>query len=149
MRASLAAAGLAALAAATLALADTFVDVPTNGLEPGWQFRAYQYTNKDISASIASTERTGVVSNPDFDAGGGSPPAVYGQGTASDRIVIVWSGFLRVTLAGTYQFKLGSDDGSMLYIDGLVVSRRPCARSPGASVPRSRQRSVRDLLCSC
>jgi autotransporter-associated beta strand protein len=33
----------------------------------------------------------------------------------------LWTGFINITTAGTYQFESASDDGSMVYIDGTAV----------------------------
>eukprot|EP00457_Paulinella_chromatophora_P000536 gb/GEZN01000536.1/.p1 GENE.gb/GEZN01000536.1/~~gb/GEZN01000536.1/.p1 ORF type:complete len:1229 (-),score=138.74 gb/GEZN01000536.1/:438-4124(-) len=39
----------------------------------------------------------------------------------SSPFAVMWKGFLRIQQKGMYTFKLGSDDGSVLYIDGRVV----------------------------
>lgn len=106
--------------------ADTFVDVPLAGLEPGWQFAAMRWSGSP-SSEVQGTRRNGVVFDPTFFAERGAPPAVYGQGSATDYVYIRHSGWLRITLAGQYRFSLGSDDGSHLIIDQQVV--RP-VRSP-------------------
>lgn len=112
---------LLALATAVAGV-DNFVNVPTSGLEPGWQFQAYEFDRRNNFAEISGTRKTGVVASPEFFVGSNAAPAVYGLGATRDFIMIKWSGFLRITLTGTYNFELGSDDGSMLYIDGLLVS---------------------------
>jgi len=119
---------LVALAAAASAVASaqaqSFVDVPTTGLEPGWQFVAYEFDRNNNYAEKPGTRKTGVITDSlEFFARRSPPPAIYGMGTTSDYIKIQWAGFLRIQVAGQYQFKLGSDDGSVLYIDGREVSQ--------------------------
>jgi hypothetical protein len=116
--------------AALVAGVDNFVNVPISGLEPGWQFQAYDFDRSNNFAEISGTRKTGVVASPEFFVNGNSPPAVYGLGSSKDYIMIKWSGFLRIILSGTYKFELGSDDGSLLYVDGLLVSAIQDLNSP-------------------
>ena len=124
----------AAASAVAIARAQTFVNVPTNGLERGWQFVAYEFDRNNNFAEKPGTRRTGVIADSlRFFVRRGQPPAIYGLGTASDYIKIQWTGFLRIVVAGTYRFKLGSDDGSFLYIDGREVSKCASIRAPGTA----------------
>lgn len=101
---------------------DSFVSVPTTGLESGWAFTAYRFNPQNNFAEIPGSRRRGVVGSTRFSSAYGRLPAAYGLGGAKDFVMVEWTGFLRIVLAGTYKFRLGSDDGSVLYIDGRVVS---------------------------
>lgn len=63
---------------------------------------------------------------PDFDklepVGGGECEALdLNVGGRSNNFGVRYDGFLRIETAGTYTFYLGSDDGSLLFIDGEKV----------------------------
>src|SRR5204862_7564249 len=43
------------------------------------------------------------------------PPAT---GVTQDHFMVAWTGYLTITLPGTYQLNLRSDDGCRLWLDG-------------------------------
>ena len=129
-------ASVAALLIAAVLATDNFVAVPTTGLEPGWKFVGYRYNWRNF-AEIPGTRQRGVVDSTQFSAGYGRFPAVYGFGWARDLIMLEWTGSIRITLAGTYRFRLGSDDGSLLYIDGRVVSAIAMHSTPSFATVRA------------
>ncbi|MBA3936181.1 MAG: autotransporter-associated beta strand repeat-containing protein [Planctomycetes bacterium] len=60
-----------------------------------------------------------VATTMNFGSTGTSFPAPYNSGTPVFEAI--YSGRLTIGTAGTYTFNTGSDDGSMLFVDGAVV----------------------------
>ena len=58
---------------------------------------------------------TGVLSGPGGNAVG-APPGVIGV-----TVPVLFNGYLNIVTPGTYTFNITSDDGSQLYIDGVMV----------------------------
>ncbi len=60
-----------------------------------------------------------VATNMNFGSSGTSFPSPYNSG--SPVFEAIYSGRLTIGTAGTYTFNTGSDDGSVLFVDGAVV----------------------------
>ena len=73
------------------------------------------FANKDVTGTPFAT---GTDSTVDFDWGAGGPVALAGR---TNQFSIRWSGTIVVPVAGQYGFRMTSDDGVRMYIDGVLV----------------------------
>ncbi len=73
------------------------------------------FANKDLSGTPFAT---GTDNTVDFDWGGGGPVSLTGR---TDQFSIKWTGSIVVPVAGQYGFRMTSDDGVRLYVDGVLV----------------------------
>lgn len=89
-------------------------DPPRNPGERVWT--AQYFNNETLSGSPVLTREEQTIN---VDWGTGSP----GPGVNSDYFSVRWDGTIDVD-AGSYQFWMGSDDGSRLWIDGQIVMDR-------------------------
>ena len=76
--------------------------------EPNMRFSAY-FKGVDKMPDLAKlkADKTGVSRGLDIGVGG-----------RNENVIISYEGFLPISKAGKYSFRLSSDDGSMLYLDG-------------------------------
>jgi len=103
--------------------------VDTGGLEAGWAWESYEISRrKNTFAELRpdnldlSTRLSGVVDKIDVSAARNEDwPAPY-TGIPRDDFYVRWHGLLRIDTAGTYNFRIGSDDGALVYVDGVVVT---------------------------
>ncbi|MDB4694950.1 DUF1080 domain-containing protein [Rubripirellula sp.] len=76
--------------------------------EPNMKFSAYfRGVDKMPDLEKLDADKTGVSRGLDIGVGG-----------RNENVIISYEGFLPITKAGKYSFRLSSDDGSMLYLDG-------------------------------
>ena len=76
--------------------------------EPNMKFSAYfRGVDKMPDLKTLKADKTGVSRGLDIGVGG-----------RNENVIISYEGFLPIKKAGKYSFRLSSDDGSMLYIDG-------------------------------
>jgi fibronectin-binding autotransporter adhesin len=113
-------AGLVCLAAPLTAVAQT----------PGLASQYYQFTGinqysfqtlSSLQSSLATTVPTvnGITPVLNLNNGGATFPGPFA--TNAQNFVGYYSGMLDITSSGTYNFGLGSDDGSVLWVDGQLV----------------------------
>ncbi len=74
--------------------------------------------NMKFSAYFVGVDKMPDLSKMDPDKTGVSRGLDIGVGGRNENVVISYEGFLPIGKAGKYSFRLGSDDGSMLYLDG-------------------------------
>ena len=77
------------------------------------QWSAAYYANADLEEPAALTRIDAAI---DFDWGGGSP----GPGIPADNFSARWTGKVMLS-AGTYAYSLTVDDGSRVWVDGVLV----------------------------
>lgn len=114
--------------------------VDTGGLEPGWAWESYEITRRENRFDNLrpeyldlGTRLTGTVDKIDVSADSNEVwPAPY-TGIPDDDFYVRWHGLLKIDTAGTYRFRLGSDDGGLLYIDGVLVTGYDGPRSYGTN----------------
>jgi fibronectin-binding autotransporter adhesin len=70
----------------------------------------------DTGLSVPNATRTDTTVNFPTITTTGLPGGVVGP-----NLGITWAGVLRITTGGTYNFQVGSDDGSMMFVDGVPV----------------------------
>ncbi len=79
--------------------------------EPNMKFSAYfKGVDKMPELDKLKADKTGVSRGLDIGVGG-----------RNENVIISYEGFLPITQSGKYSFRLSSDDGSMLYLDGKKV----------------------------
>ena len=107
-------------------LAGTYYNTSPNGPD-GTQFvsltalNAYVATLPVLTTDRSSTSNGQNVNGTVFDygsTGAGFPASIL---TNPNDFVAVWSGQFNAQTTGSYTFDTGSDDGSMIFIDGNVV----------------------------
>ena len=82
----------------------------------------YQYWNSTPAGSSLKTGfPTGAPDNTGFMSGYNVDKAAIDAGDSLDTFTVRFTSSLVVTTAGTYTFYTGSDDGSVLYVDGVMV----------------------------
>lgn len=74
--------------------------------------------NMKFSAYFVSVDKMPDLSKLDPDKTGVSRGLDIGVGGRNENVVISYQGFLPIKKTGKYSFRLGSDDGSILYLDG-------------------------------
>jgi hypothetical protein len=84
-------------------------DTPQQGI------RGEYYNSLDLSGTIVGRRADGPV---DFNWGTGSPGV---PDVNADVFSVGWSGHLRVTTSGSYQFQTVSDDGVRLWVNNVLV----------------------------
>ena len=91
-----------------------------NGIAPTFVNVSVNYNSTPTSTEIVPTidfidNGTGVLSGP-----GGNPVGVP-PGVIGVTVPVLFNGYLNIVTPGTYTFNLTTDDGSQLYIDGVMV----------------------------
>jgi len=101
--------------------------VDTTGLLGGWEFTTYLVDINECPNSVSTWDpadfqspASGTTATVNV-ADANSWPAPYSVGSA-DCFVTIHEGVLVINTAGRYDFRLGSNDGSVLTINGIVVS---------------------------
>ena len=89
----------------------TFGDMRDKPKEPNMKFAAY-YGGYDKLPDLSKLE-------PDLT--GVSRGLDIGAGKRNENVVLSFTGFLPIEKQGRYSFRIGSDDGSKLYIDGKLI----------------------------
>lgn len=117
-------------------------ETPPNVGEQGWA--AEYFNNETLSGTPALTRNDSAIN---FDWQYGSPAA----GVSSDNFSARWQGTINVP-DGVYRFSMGSDDGSRLWIDDVLVMdywdtccqywTRTVALSAGAHSVRMEMREI-------
>lgn len=109
-------------------LGHAIANVDTSGLSSGWSFRTYLVDSNECPNSIVNwdendfhSEASGTVQTIDVSNTGSAWPSPYTVGS-TDCFVTRHEGILAIQTAGRFMFKIGSNDGSILTIDGQVVS---------------------------
>ena len=89
----------------------TFGDMRGKPDKPNMKFAAY-YGGYDMLPDISklAPDLTGVSRGLDI-----------GAGKRNENVVLSFTGFLPIEKQGKYSFRIGSDDGSKLYIDGKLI----------------------------
>lgn len=85
-----------------------------------------------ITTNTAANGNSQISYNP--GAGAEAPFAIHGQ-TDADTIEALFTGTIRIPTAGNWTFDPRSDDGTMVYVDGVLVSNNNVPQGIG-HVPR-------------
>jgi len=84
---------------------------PSGDLRPGLRYRYYETAGlrEWRAPNERDTVTSGVVASPSLEI----------EGRRDDNFAIVYDGYIMITRDGLYMFSLASDDGSILWLDGL------------------------------
>ena len=128
----------------TLAIAPDLSGLSGSGLATAGLFGRY-YNNGQLGSALSggfdfglstpAATRTDTTINFGNFLTGGLP-----AGPANTNLGISWAGVMKVTTGGVYSFNTNSDDGSMLYVDGVPVAANDIPQGPttrGGSVTLS------------
>ncbi len=91
--------------------------VPQSGLRASYYNIGHSLSDLDQVDFAAAPTAQGVVAELDYMSGG----QAFWDGAPGDYFAAKYEGRLIVEEGGTYTFDMASDDGSMLFIDGLAV----------------------------
>ena len=89
-----------------------------SGIAFGTQRDLPKKPNMKFSAYFRGVEKMPDLEKLDPDKTGVSRGLDIGVGGRNEDVIISYEGFLPIVKAGKYSFRLSSDDGSMLYLDG-------------------------------
>lgn len=125
----------------------TQAPVDTGGLEPGWAFEGYEITERkrkfeDLRPDKLDlgTRVTGVVDEINIAARRNNVWGGPYQGIPDSDFYVRWHGLLKIDTAGTYEFRMGTDDGGLVWIDGALVT--------GYDGPRAYRTNTGDVVLS-
>ncbi len=102
---------------------------PSTGLVPGWKYDSFQFASLTggLAYTIPNVRSKGIIASTKVS---GSVSAISVSITRNqlnfgaadkDNVYFRFYGYVRIRYAANYIFKLGSDDGSLLYINGVLV----------------------------
>ena len=108
---------------------DDLVDVDVSGLQSGWMFESFEIdpsagsgnSLEEIRNSMLKedTRKVGTTDSISVFKGNRQPWPSPPYNTPHELFHVRYWGLLRIQQPGTYEFILGSDDGSLLFIDGV------------------------------
>jgi len=90
-------------------------DVTEILLGPGDGLNAAYYRNENFSGNAAYRKDVNIAWNGNFFPGG----------STSNHFSAIWTGRLKAPVTGTYVFKLDSDDGMTLSLNGVLIIDKP------------------------
>lgn len=93
----------------------------SNGIIGGFDFgfnnTGSGLTSQNLSITASAITTPGTINTGDMTVAGNRPAAI----NSSNNFGIVYSGILKINTAGPYVFSPGSDDGTIVTVDGMVV----------------------------